>query len=79
MGGGRGGTYENPLVRSHVTGLEHLNSRHGLLQGAGQQIVLTLNNIGLKSSVGDPDLHDFGPPGSGSISLRYGSGSFLAS
>ncbi len=31
----------------------------------------------LKTSVGDPDpdLHVFGPPGSGSISQRYGSGS----
>jgi hypothetical protein len=30
------------------------------------------------SSVGDPDPHVFGPPGSGSTSLRYrsGSGSF---
>jgi hypothetical protein len=28
-----------------------------------------------KSSVGDPDPDVFGPPGSGSISQRYGSGS----
>ena len=28
-----------------------------------------------KSSVGDPDPQVFGPPGSGSISQRYGSGS----
>ncbi len=27
-------------------------------------------------SVGDPHPHVFGPPGSGSISQRYGSGSF---
>jgi hypothetical protein len=27
-------------------------------------------------SVADPDLYVFGPPGSGSISTRYGSGSF---
>ncbi len=27
------------------------------------------------TSVGDPDPHVFGPPGSGSISQRYGSGS----
>jgi hypothetical protein len=40
--------YENPLVRGHVTGLEHLHSSHGLLQGAGQQVVLTLHNTGLK-------------------------------
>ncbi len=38
-------------------------------------------NIGLVSSVADPnpdppDPHVFGPPGSGSISQRYGSGSF---
>jgi hypothetical protein len=28
-----------------------------------------------KCSIGDPDPHVFGPPGSGSISHRYGSGS----
>jgi hypothetical protein len=35
----------------------------------------------MKSSVGDPDPHVFGPPGSGSgsISQRYGSGSVSAS
>jgi hypothetical protein len=30
----------------------------------------------LVSSVADPDPHVFGPPGSGSINQRYGSGSF---
>ncbi len=29
----------------------------------------------VSSSVADPDPHDFGPPGSGSTSQRYGSGS----
>jgi hypothetical protein len=29
----------------------------------------------LLTSVGDPDPHVFGPPGSGSISQRFGSGS----
>ncbi len=29
----------------------------------------------LKSSVADRDPYDFGPPGSGSVSQRYGSGS----
>ncbi len=29
----------------------------------------------LTGSVGDPDPHVFGPPGSGTISQRYGSGS----
>jgi hypothetical protein len=35
-----------------------------------------VNRVGLNSSVRDPDPHFFGPPGSGSISQRYGSGSF---
>jgi hypothetical protein len=29
-----------------------------------------------KANIGDPDPDIFGPPGSGSISQRYGSGSF---
>jgi hypothetical protein len=33
------------------------------------------DQILVKTSVGDPDPHDFGPPKSGSISQRYGSGS----
>jgi hypothetical protein len=32
-----------------------------------------------KSSVVDPDPYVFGPPGSGSVSQRYGSGSFYHS
>jgi hypothetical protein len=31
-------------------------------------------NSSLDTSVADPDPHVFGPPGSGSISQRYGSG-----
>jgi hypothetical protein len=40
--------------------------------GNPQPLRLRLNN----SSVGDPDPHIFGPPGSGSISKIYGSGFF---
>ncbi len=39
-------------------------------------LALVLAAGGTASSVGDPDPHVFGPPGSGSISQRYGSGSF---
>ncbi len=35
-----------------------------------------LTLLSLSSSVADPDPHIFGPPGSGSTSQRYGSGSF---
>jgi hypothetical protein len=31
----------------------------------------------LGDSVGDPDPHVFGPPGSGSTGQKYGSGSFI--
>jgi hypothetical protein len=34
------------------------------------------NSYNIKSSVGDPDPLGFGPPGYGSVSQRYGSGSF---
>jgi hypothetical protein len=34
-----------------------------------------LTHRGLATNVGDPDPHVFGPPGSGSISQKYGSGS----
>jgi hypothetical protein len=35
-----------------------------------------LTKVKLITSVGDPNPHIFGPSGSGSISQRYGSGSF---
>jgi hypothetical protein len=41
-----------------------------------RQIPLCIPLITGVSSVGDPDTHVFGHPGSGSISKRYGSGSF---
>jgi hypothetical protein len=44
-----------------------------LLCRTGLSLILKLKNS--VASVGDPDLHVFGPPGSGSLSQRYGSGS----
>ncbi len=41
-----------------------------------QRCILGLcRTCNLRTSVADPDLHVFGPPGSGSTSQRYGSGS----
>ncbi len=68
-------------VLRHV-GEDRCPPLHGGQQRAGNRLRQVLQVILLQLltySVGDPDPQDphvFGPPGSGSISRRYGSGSF---
>jgi hypothetical protein len=49
-------------------------SLYNIFDKAGGDLLQVSHLVDLPASVGDPDPHVFGPPGSGSISQRFGSG-----
>jgi hypothetical protein len=67
------------LVKSDVFQSVNTLLSHSVRIGVFQSVRTRLNYRCVPASVPDPDPRVFGPPGSGSISQRYGSGSGFGS